>query len=98
MASMHEYFSKVAYKPTYFLGDRVRGLWCGVPFAGQVQVDTLLDEEAGPYLVVNLDLPINIDGTWYNMIKVKHSDLINIKGSYGINRKTNSKESTVGSN
>lgn len=98
MPSLSEYFNKVAYKPTYFLGDRVRGMWNGVPFAGSVAVDTMVDEDAGPYLMVNLDLPIKLDNSWHNMIKVSHKDLIDIKGKYEFNSKTNSKRSTVDSN
>lgn len=98
MPNLADYFRKTGYKAEYRLGDRVRGLWCGVPFAGSVAVDTLLDEEVGPYIIVNLDLPIKLAGSWFNMIKVQHSDLIDLKGSYGVNSKTNSKKSTVGSN
>lgn len=98
MPSLTDYFAKVAYKPTYLLGDRVRGMWNGVPFAGITMVDTLLDEEVGPYIMVQLDLPIKLDNSWHNMIKVSHKDLIDIKGKYELNSKTNSKRSTMDSN
>lgn len=98
MPNLADYFAKTSYKAEYHLGDRVRGIWNGVPFAGQVQIDTMIDEEVGPYIVVYLDLPIRLDGVWYNMIKVQHKDTIDIKGKYGISSKTNSKKSVMDSN
>lgn len=98
MPNLADYFAKNSYTAQYHIGDRIRGIWCGAPFAGSVAIDTLLDEDAGPYIIVNLDLPLKLDGVWYNMLKVQHSDLIDIGGSYGINRKTNSKKSSLDSN
>lgn len=98
MSSMKDYFDKTTYKPVHSIGDRVRGLYCDRPFAGSVLVETLLDYDVGPYIVVSLDLPMKVEDRWVNMLKIKHSDLIDIKGSYESNRKTNRKKSTVGRN
>lgn len=98
MNNYRDYFSKVTYKPKYHLGDRVRGKYNNVPFAGSVAIDNMIDTEEGPYIIVYLDLPINIGTAFVNMIKVTHKDLIDIKGSYESNSKTNRKRSVVGSN
>lgn len=98
MNNYRDYFSKVTYSPKYHLGDRVRGKYEQIPFAGTVAIDTMIDTDEGPYIIVHLDLPINIGTAFVNMIKVKHKDLIDIKGSYESNSKTNRKRSVVGSN
>ena len=72
MASLAEYFDKVTYKPTYFIGDRVRGIYNGIPFSGTVGNDTLVNEDEGPYVIVHLDLPIQVDSVYINLIKIKH--------------------------
>lgn len=97
MPTAAEYFSKVTYNPTYLMGDRVRGKWQGVPFAGTVAIDNMVDTEEGPYIMVFLDLPIKVSDNVYTIIRVKHNDLIEIKGNYESNRKTNIKKSVVGS-
>lgn len=98
MNNYSDYFSKVSYKAKYHLGDRVRGKYENVPFAGSVAIDTMIDTDEGPYVVVFLDLPIKLGTAFVNIIKVKHKDLIDIKGSYESNRKTNRKKSTLGRN
>lgn len=97
MNNYQQYFSRVTYKPTYYMGDRVRGFYQGVPFVGTVDLDTMIDPDAGPYVVVNLDLPIKIQDKIITLISVKHKDLFNVKGIFNSNRKTHSKKSTVGS-
>lgn len=92
MANLIDYFNKVTYKPKYIIGDRVRGLWNNIPFSGSVQIDTLLDEYEGPYVIVYSDLPIKHDGNFLSYIKVKHEDIIDNNQKYDINRKTNTKK------
>jgi hypothetical protein len=70
MPSYAEYFQKNTYKPRFYLGDRIRGKWCNVPFT------------EGPYVIVTLDLPMKIDGKYLTMLKVKHSDLLDVKDSF----------------
>lgn len=76
MANYAEYFSKVTYKPTYHLGDRVRGKWNNIPFSGTVSIDNMLDPDVGPFVIVTLDLPIKKDGLLLNLLKVQHSDIL----------------------
>jgi hypothetical protein len=82
MPSYAEYFQKNTYKPRFYLGDRIRGKWCNVPFTGVVSIDTLIDTDEGPYVIVTLDLPMKIDGKYLTMLKVKHSDLLDVKDSF----------------
>lgn len=92
MNNYQRYFEGVTYKPRYFMGDRVRGFYHGVPFAGTVDLDTMVDPDLGPYVMVHLDLPIKIDNIVYTMLKVQHKDLFDVKGSYAPNRKTHRKK------
>lgn len=39
MGNLTNYFEKTTYKPTYFLGDRVRGTFEGAMFSGSVGND-----------------------------------------------------------
>jgi hypothetical protein len=73
--NLAEYFEKNRYKPEYFIGDRVRGLWNGIPFSGTVGNDSLVSESEGPRISVFLDLPIKHDGKIHNLIIVKHKDI-----------------------
>lgn len=67
------------YKPKYFLGDRVRGTYEGVPFVGTVGIDIQLNEEDGPYVMVMVDLPISVSGKISEIIRVKHEDIDYLK-------------------
>jgi hypothetical protein len=53
-----EYFRLTCYKPVYNLGDRVRGKYNGVPFAGTIGNDSFKSMDEGPYLSIHLDLPL----------------------------------------
>lgn len=75
MASLTEYFEKVGYKAVYIIGDRVRGTWNGIPFAGYLGNDTLRNLDQGPILVITPDLPIVYNGKLHNVILAKHSDI-----------------------
>lgn len=80
------------------MGDRVRGLWNGIPFSGTVAVDHVVYEAKGPEVSVFLDLPIKHNDSIYNIIKVSYSNLLDSKESYGIKSKTNRKKSVVDRN
>jgi hypothetical protein len=74
MASLSDYFAKNAYKPKYFLGDRVYGKFNGIPFVGTVGNDRVINFD-GPEITIHLDLPIKQDGVLKNFIIVKHKDV-----------------------
>ena len=75
MASLTEYFDRIGYKAVYEIGDRVRGTWNGIPFAGYLGNDTLRNTDEGPILVITPDLPIVYNGKVHNVILAKHSDI-----------------------
>lgn len=75
MASLSEYFAQNRYKPTYLLGDRVRGFWNGIPFTGSVAIDSKVYEHDDPTVMVFSDLPIEHNSTVYTLLKCKHEEL-----------------------
>lgn len=79
MGNQTDYFNKIGYKPTYFIGDRVFGRWNKIPFIGTVGNDTVISEEEGPRISIFLDLPIVIDNNPRSVIIVKHKDVKPLK-------------------
>jgi hypothetical protein len=79
MGNVADYFERNAYKPTYFIGDRVFGRWNKIPFIGTVGNDTLISLEQGPRISILLDLPIKVDNAIHNVIIVKHKDIKPLK-------------------
>lgn len=77
--TLAEYFDKVCYHGTYFLGDRIIGRYQGIPFIGTVGNDNQLNPIDGPFLTVHLDLPIKIDDVVKNVIIVKHHEVNRLK-------------------
>ena len=75
MGSQTEYFERVGYRPTYFIGDRVIGKWNKIPFVGSVGNDTMINEIEGPRISIHLDLPIKYMDKVYTVIFVKHRDI-----------------------
>ena len=75
MSNLLRYFENRAYKPTWFLGDRVTGKWNKIPFVGSVGNDTVISDVEGPRVSVLLDLPIKHQGRVHNIVIVKPSDL-----------------------
>jgi hypothetical protein len=78
MASLTTYFENKAYRPTYYIGDRVFGYYKKIPFVGTVGNDRVINLE-GPEITVHLDLPIKIDGQIKNIVIVKHNDIKPLK-------------------
>ena len=75
MSNLSDYFERDAYRPKYFLGDRVFGYWNKIPFVGSVGNDSVISLEQGPRISVLVDLPIWYDEKIYNVIIVKHKDI-----------------------
>ena len=70
-----EYFQNKAYKPKYYIGDRVIGKYNKIPFVGTVGVDNIVNELKGPQVRILLDLPFKYENKIYNVIIVKHKDI-----------------------
>lgn len=75
MGSQTDYFERIGYKPKYFIGDRVVGIYKKIPFVGTVGNDTVISLDEGPRVSVFSDLPIKVDGVYKNVIIVKHKDI-----------------------
>ena len=75
MGNQTDYFEKIGYRPTYFLGDRVFGKWNKIPFIGTVGNDTKINDIEGPRISIHLDLPIKYKDVIHNIIIVKHKDI-----------------------
>jgi hypothetical protein len=75
MGNQTDYFERIGYKPTYFLGDRVSGKWNKIPFIGTVGNDTVVNNIEGPRISIHLDLPIKYKDKIHNIIFVKHKDI-----------------------
>ena len=75
MGNQTDYFEKIGYKPTWYIGDRVFGYWNKIPFVGTVGNDTVINHLEGPRISVHLDLPIKFDKQVHYVIIVKHEDI-----------------------
>lgn len=75
MSSLAEYFRANRHVAKYHLGDRVRGLWNNIPFVGSVQIESLLDEDVGPYVLIHVDLPIVVENAVHTLIMTKPEDI-----------------------
>jgi hypothetical protein len=61
------------------LGDRVSGVYQGVPFVGTVGNDRVVSLERGPEVIVQLDLPLILNNVTHNCVLVKHQDIKPLK-------------------
>jgi hypothetical protein len=75
MGNQSDYFNRIGYEPTWYIGDRVFGYWNKIPFVGTVGNDTVINHVEGPRISVHLDLPIKFDKQVHYVIIVKHEDI-----------------------
>ena len=76
MTNLAEYFTANRPKPRYQIGDRVQGVYQGVPFVGTVGCDNMVNEELGQMVTVFVDLPLKTkDCVHHTFIKVKYKDI-----------------------
>jgi len=75
MSSLAEYFEANRPKPKYKFGDRVEGVYQGIPYVGTAYTDNMRNETEGPMVSIHLDLPMKIDSVWHNNIRVKYKDI-----------------------
>ena len=79
MGRQSDWFNAIGYKHTYDLGDRIMGLWNGIPFVGSVGNDRLVNDINGPEITVHLDLPIRFEDKIHRIIITKHADVVRLK-------------------
>jgi len=75
MGNQTDYFEKIGYRPTYYIGQRVFGKWNKIPFIGSVGNDTVINPTEGPRISIHLDLPIRYKDNIHRVIIVKHKDV-----------------------
>ena len=72
---LERYFAENRPKPRYEFGERVFGYHQGIPFMGKVGADRLLNDEIGPQVSINLDLPISLYGKRTHVINVTYDEI-----------------------
>ena len=82
MSNLNDYFEANRPKPKYKFGDRVEGIYKGIPYVGTAYTDNMRNEQEGPMVSIQLDLPMKIGKEWHTIIRVKYKD---IKGLRSIN-------------
>jgi hypothetical protein len=83
MASLTDYFERDAYKPKYFIGDRVFGHYNRIPFVGTVGNDrNKVGGDPNPEVTIHLDLPMQLTSGTTSFIIVKHKDIKQILKVY----------------
>ena len=78
MGRQSDWFNAIGYKHTYDLGDRIMGIWTGIPFVGSVGNDRLVNVNDGPEITVHLDLPIRVEDKIHRIIITKHADVVRL--------------------
>ena len=79
MASLKEYFEKNRYQAKYEFGTRVFGRWNKIPFVGTIYGDSVINDEQGPRLTIQLDLPIKHNNVVKTMIIDSHKMFKDLK-------------------
>ncbi len=79
MASLEEYFKKNRYQPKYEFGTRVFGRWNKIPFIGTIYGDSVISDEQGPRLTIQLDLPMMYNNTVKTLIVDTHKMFKDLK-------------------
>ena len=75
MSSLAEYFAQHRPQPLYAFGDRVEGVYKGIPYVGTAYTDNQRNETEGPMVSIHLDLPMKIGDEWVSYIRVKYKDI-----------------------
>jgi hypothetical protein len=73
--NLAEYFEQHRPKTRYKFGDRVEGVYKGIPYVGSAYTDNMRNELEGPMVSIHLDLPMKIDSVWHNYIRVKYKEI-----------------------
>jgi hypothetical protein len=74
-----EYFALHRPKPKYQFGDRVEGVYKGIPWVGTAYGDNMRNEAEGPMVSIHLDLPIKIDSVWLRCLRVTYKQIKGIR-------------------
>ena len=73
--NQEEYFAANRPVPKYKFGDRVEGVYMGIPYVGTAYTDNMRNELEGPMVSIHLDLPMKLGKDWLTIIRVKYKDI-----------------------
>jgi hypothetical protein len=73
--NLAEYFAANRPKPKYAFGDRVEGVYKGMPYVGTAYTDNMRNESEGLMVSVHLDLPMKIGKEYHQYIRVKYKEI-----------------------
>lgn len=70
-ASLAEYFAANRPKPYWQGGERIEGLYNGIPFIGTVAYENMRNTDEGLMVAIQLDLPLKDGDVWKTILRVK---------------------------
>ena len=73
--NLAEYFQANRPRPRYQFGDRVEGVYKGIPYVGTAYTDNMVNEAEGARVSIHLDLPIKLGTEWVSYIRVSYKDI-----------------------
>jgi hypothetical protein len=73
--NLAEYFAAHRPKPKYAFGDRVEGVYKGIPYVGTAYGDNMRSELEGPKVSIHLDLPMRVGSEWLYYIRVGYREI-----------------------
>ena len=73
--NLADYFNANRPEPKYNFGDRVEGVYKGIPYVGTAYTDNQRNETEGPMASIHLDLPMKLGAEWVSYIRVKYKDI-----------------------
>jgi hypothetical protein len=75
MSNLAEYFEANRPKPRYKFGDRVEGVYKGIPYVGTAYTDNMRSELEGVRVSIHLDLPMKLGTEWHNYIRASYKEI-----------------------
>ena len=73
--TLSEYFQANRPIPRYQFGDRVEGIYKGIPYVGTAYTDNMVSELEGPRVSIHLDLPMKIGSEWVSYIRATYKEI-----------------------
>ena len=77
--NLAEYFAATRPRPRYSFGDRVEGVYQGIPYVGTAYTDNMRNEQEGARVSIHLDLPMKLASGWASYIRVSYKDIKGIR-------------------
>jgi hypothetical protein len=77
--NLDEYFTANRPKPKYKFGDRIEGVYQGIPYVGTAYTDNMRNETEGPMVSIHLDLPMRIGSEWVSYIRANYKAIRGVR-------------------